>query len=68
VLGEYVRRVTLTVDFPEVDSLGPYRLLDPKRVCVEVSELSKPLSRADPDSSAGVSPHAQRELDADVLE
>ena len=40
MLGEYVCWVTLTVDLAEVYAFGPYRLLDPKRVCVEVSELS----------------------------
>jgi hypothetical protein len=68
VFGEYIGRITLTVDLAEVYTLGPYGLLDPKCVCVEVSELAKPLPGADPDCSAGVGPDAQGQLDADVFE
>ena len=59
MLGENVCWVTLTVDLAEVYALGPHRLLDPKRVCIEVSKLAETLSRTDPDCGAGVSLHAQ---------
>ena len=65
---EYIRWITLTVDFTEVDALGPHRLLDPKRVCVEVSKFAEPLTGSDPDCGAGVGPHKQGQFDADVLE
>jgi hypothetical protein len=68
VFREYIRWIALTVDFAEVDALCPHRLLDPKRVCIEVSELTETLSGTNPDCGAGVSPHAQGQLDADVLE
>jgi hypothetical protein len=40
VFGEYIGWITLAVDLAKIYAFGPHRLLDPKRVCVEVSELS----------------------------
>ena len=72
MLGEYVCWVTFTIDLAKIDTFGPHRLLDPKCVCVcvcvEVSKFAEPLTGADPDCGAGVSPHAQGQFDADVLE
>ena len=36
MFGEYIGRITLTVDLAEVYTLGPYGLLDPKCVCVSM--------------------------------
>jgi hypothetical protein len=68
VLGEYIGWITLTVDLAKVYAVGPHGLLDPKRVCVEVSKFAQPLPGAYPYCSAGVSPDAQGQFDADVLE
>jgi hypothetical protein len=68
VFGEYICRITLTVDLAEVYASGPYHLLDPERVCIEVSKFAESLPGANPECGAGAGPRAQGEFDADVLE
>jgi len=68
VLGEDIGWVAFSIYLTQVNAFGPDSLLYPQRMGVEMSELAEPLSRAYANCSAGVSPHAQRQLHADVLE
>jgi len=68
MFGKYVGWILLSVDFAQVHTLGSDGLLNPKRVCVEVAQLAKALPVAYADGSAGIRPHAQRQLDTCVAQ
>ena len=67
MFGEYVGWAALTINLAQVDTFRSHRLLYPQGVSVQMPELAKPLPRAYANCSAGISPHAQRQLDTHIL-
>ena len=58
VFGEEIRWILLTTDFDKFNCPIPHSLLDPKALCVDMSELAKPLSTTNAYSRRAVGPHA----------
>ena len=52
VLSQQVGGIGVAVNFPQVDTAQPHRLLDPERVGVEVTKLAQALPGTNPNRSA----------------
>ena len=68
MLCEEVRRVFLTADFDQFNGPVPHPLLDPQALCIDMSELAKPLSPTYAYSRRAVGPHARWKGVPEVLQ
>ena len=56
VLNQQVGGIGVAVNFPQVDTAQPHRLLDPERMGVEVTKFAQALPGTNPNRGARIGP------------